>query len=244
MVANILQAHGVIRMRKKIVAMGIAFVMLLLIGNVNAVAPDKPVVYYPENNTAIYDTNTYLMVKVNDDDGDILNITFYNATSGDMIGWNEVNGSGKAACVWKNLEVGKTYKWYANASDGSNTTQSDIFNFSVAQPSKSSKWDEVYINPEEGLGWGKIENTTNILEMIVKPFIVGMGSWFYAIFILAMVGLIYIKTQNVFLPSLILLLSGLAMASLMPKEIYGATLAFIALGFTGIIYATFKRRLE
>jgi len=140
--------------------------------------------------------------------------------------------------------VGKTYKWYANASDSSNTTQSDIFNFSIAQPSKSSKWDEVYINPEEGLGWGKIENTTNILQMIVKPFLLSMGSWFYAIFILAMVGLIYIKTQNVFLPSLILLLSGLAMASLMPREIYGVTLAFIALGFTGIIYAAFKRRLE
>jgi len=232
-------------MRKKIVAMGIASVIvLLLIGNVNAVAPDKPTVYYPKNNTVIYDTNTYLIVKVNDDDSDVLNITFYNATSGEIIGWNEVNGSGKVACVWKNLDVGGTYKWYANASDGSNITQSDIFNFSVAQPSKSSRWDEIYINPEEGLGWGKIENTTNILQMIVKPFIVGMGSWFYAIFILAMVGLIYIKTQNVFLPSLILLLSGLAMASLMPREIYGVTLAFIALGFTGIIYAAFKRRLE
>jgi len=230
-------------MREKILAMGIAFVMmLLLVGNVNAVAPDKPVVYYPENNSIIYDTNTYLIVKVNDDDDDNLNVTFHNATSGEIIGWNEVNGSGKVACVWKNLEVGKTYKWYAN--DGSNTTQSDIFNFSVAQPSKSSRWDEIYINPEEGLGWGKIENTTNILEMIVKPFILSMGSWFYAIFILAMVGLIYIKTQNVFLPSLILLLSGLAMASLMPKEIYGVTLAFIALGFTGITYAAFKRRLE
>ena len=232
-------------MRKKILAVGIASVMMmLLIANVDATAPDKPAVYYPENNTVIYDTNVYLIVKVNDDDDDNLNVTFFNATSGEIIGWNEVNGSGKATCVWKNLEVGKTYKWYANASDGSNTTQSDIFNFSVSQPSKSSRWDEIYINPEEGLGWGKIENTTNILEMIVKPFILSIGSWFYAIFILAMVGLIYIKTQNVFLPSLILLLSGLAMASLMPREIYGVTLAFIALGFTGIIYAAFKRRLE
>ena len=230
---------------RKIVAMGIVSVMaLLLITNVNAIAPDKPAVYYPENNTVIYDTNTYLIVKVNDDDGDNLNVTFHNATSGEIIGWNEVNGSGKAACVWKNLDVGKTYNWYANVSDGSNTTQSDIFNFSVAQPLKSGRWDEVYINPEEGLGWGKIENTTNILQMIVKPFLLSMGSWFYAIFILAMVGLIYIKTQNVFLPSLILLLSGLVMASLMPREIYGVILAFIALGFTGIIYAAFKRRLE
>ncbi len=199
---------------------------------------------YPEDNGVICDVNTYLMVKVSADDSDVLNITFYNATSGEMLGWNKIKGSGKATCVWKNLEVGGTYKWYVNASDGVNTTQSDTFTFSVSQPSKSSKWDEVYINPEEGLGWGKIENTTNILEMIVKPFIVSMGSWFYAIFILAMVGLIYIKTQNVFLPSLILLLSGLAMVSLMPREIYGVTLAFIALGFTGIIYAAFKRRLE
>ena len=163
--------------------------------------------------------------------------------SKELISWNDVNGSGKAACVWKDLEYGNTYEWYANASDASDTTQSNTFTFSLVAATPSEKWADSYIEPEEGLGWASIENSTQILEMTLQPYLITMGAWFYAIFVFAMVGLIYIKSQKVFLPSVILLLSGITMASILPGEIYGAAMAMIALGFTGVVYVAFHRRL-
>lgn len=234
-------------MKKDSVILGIVLVAMVfltgLVFIVDAAVPDAPTLDYPKNESELQDLDVFLIVKVNDGDNDWLNITFYNASNDALISWNKVNGSGKAACVWKDLEYGNTYEWYANASDASDTTQSNTFNFSLVAATPSGKWSEVYIEPEDGLGWTSIENTTQILEMTLKPFLTAMGAWFYTIFIFTTVGLIYVKTQKAFLPSLILLLSGITMATLLPGEVYGAALAMIALGFSGIIYVVFKRRL-
>jgi len=225
------------------IALAATIFLMALVLVVDGAVPDAPTLNYPKNESELQDLDVFLIVKVNDDDDDWLNITFHNASNDALISWNEVNGSGKAACVWKDLEYGNSYDWYANASDALNTTQSNTFNFSLAAPTKSEKWSDVYIEPEEGLGWTGIENTTQILVMTLKPYLGAMDAWFYAIFVFAMVGLIYIKSQKVFLPSVILLLSGITMQAILPGEIFGATVAMIALGFTGVVYVAFHRRL-
>ena len=244
---NLYQTHGIRKMSKDSVILGIVLVAIIfltgLVFVVDAAVPDAPTLDSPKNESELQDLSVYLIVKVNDDDNDWLNITFYNASNNELISWNTVNGSGKAACVWEDLEYGNTYDWYANASDASNTTQSNTFNFSLVAATKSETWSESYIEPEEGLGWTGIENTTQILEMSLKPFLTAMGAWFYAIFIFTTVGLIYVKVQSAFIPSLILLLSGITMSSILPGEVYGASLAMIAMGFSGIIYVVLKRRL-
>ena len=234
-------------MSKDSVILGIVLVAIIfltgLVFVVDGAVPDAPALNHPKNESELQDLSVYLIVKVNDDDSDWLNITFYNASNDELISWNEVNGSGKAACVWKDLEYGNSYDWYANASDASDTTQSNTFNFSLVAATPSEKWSDVYIEPETGVGWTSIENTTQILEMSIKPYLVAMGSWFYCIFILALSGLIFVKSQKVFLPSLILLLSGITMATLLPPEMYGVIVAFIALGFSGVVYTIFHKRL-
>lgn len=221
----------------------IVLVCICLVGLANATVPDAPTLKYPLNASVLQDLNVHLMVNVNDLDGDWLNITFYNASDNNLIGWNLVNGSGMAACVWSDLSYGNTYEWYANASDSTDTTQSNAFNFSLAAATPSSQWVDTYIEPSSGFGWSSITNTTQVLEMIINPYTLAMGSWFYAIFTFVMVGLIYIKSQTVFLPSVVLLLCGVTMISILPGEIYGAAIAMIALGFTGIVYMVFHDRL-
>lgn len=232
---------------KDSVILGIVLVAIIfltgLVFVVDAAVPDVPTLNHPKNESELQDLSVYLIVKVNDDDNDWLNITFYNASNGALISWNEVNGSGKAACVWKDLEHGNSYDWYANASDAINTTQSNTFNFSLVAATPSEEWSDLYIEPETGIGWTSIENTTQILEMSIKPYLIAMGAWFYAIFVFATVGLIYIKSQKVFLPSVILLLSGITMQAILPGEIFGACIAMISLGLTGIVYIAFHKRL-
>lgn len=219
----------------------VLILLSMLVVSVEASVPDKPILDYPENDSELQDINIFLIVRVSDDDDDLMNVTFYNATNNDLIGYNLVNGSGKAACTWRNMEQGN-YTWYANASDEINTTQSDNFTFSIVAHTKSDEWDSVYIDPDEGLGWDTIENTTQMLDMITRPFTITMGSWFYAIFMFSMVGLIYIKTQRVFIPSVILLFNGIVMVSIIPGELYGVALTMIALGFTGVVYVAFHHR--
>ena len=218
-------------------------VVFLCIGPVCAFAPDAPTLKYPVNGSAHQVLEVALVCDVNDADEDNLNITFFNASNGSMISWNTVvNGSGDAGCMWRGLEYG-SYIWYANASDGANTTQSNNFTFTLTPATKIDSMDEVYIEPASGLGWGTIENTTDILEMIVKPYTIALGAWFYTIIMFSTVGMIYIKTQRVFIPSATMMLSGIVMASLLPGEVYGAAMSMMALGFTGVVYATFHKRL-
>lgn len=222
--------------------------MVFVVGEVEivmAAAPDTPVLEYPANASTLQDTSVSLIVSVNDADVGMLNVTFYNSSSGALIGYNDVvNTSGKAACVWSGLKHGNSYWWYANVSDDSDTTQSANFTFTLATATKSSSQDDTYLDPSgDNLGWMDITNTTQIMLVTVRPFTDVMGSWFYAIMIYSFVGLIYVKTQRAFLPSAVLMLCGITMASVLPGEVTFITLSMIGFGFVGIVYHIAKRRL-
>lgn len=234
-------------MKNKNILLGMVFGSILLcaftVAFVGAAVPDTPTLVTPENNSETQDLNVFLIVKVNDDDDEWLNTTFHNATNDEVFGYNKVNGTGKAACVWRDLAYGNEYSWYANSSDGADVTQSDSFNFTVLVATKSDIIEERYINPSEGLGWATVGNTTDILNMTVAPFLSTMGQWFYVVFVFSLSGLIFLKTQSAFLPSIILLLTGLTMATLLPDAIMGACVAMVSLGLSGVVYSLFHKRL-
>jgi len=220
----------------------------MCIGSVDAAAPDIPVLIHPLNNSQHQETDVILICGINDDDKDTLNVTFYNASNGSMISWNEVSatmytGEGMAACMWRGLEHNKTYIWYANSSDGVTTSQSDNFTFHLSPANKSEIIDGKYLDPATGVGWRYVQNTTDIIEMVILPYYGAMGPWFYVIIMFTGVGMMYVKTQKAFIPSSILVLNGIVMATMLPDEIYGAAMAMMALGFTGVIYAAFHKRL-
>ena len=160
----------------------IALIILVsVVGTASAVAPGVPTLLYPINESTIQDSDTKLIVNVLDADTGDLNVTFYNASNGTLIGYCTVNTSGDAGCVWSNLEYGNTYIWNVSVSDGVDSTSSLNFTFTLAAATPSDLQDERYLNPPDGsIGWVDVTNTSQLLEMSVKPFVVGagMGSWF------------------------------------------------------------------
>lgn len=195
---------------------------------------------YPENASTIAETTTYLLVEVSDVDGDFLTVEFKKADH-TLIGTATVSGSGEVGCVYSGLAHGNTYDWYCNVTDGGTTTTSEDYTFDCDSATASSIETDQYIDVDGG--WTDIWNTTAMMELLVLPFINTMGSWFYGIFVLFTVGLVYLKTQKIFLPSAMLLIFGVVMRSLLPVVVYPFAYGMIALGFTGIVYIIFSRKL-
>ena len=221
-------------------------ILVCMVSVASAAAPGVPTLLYPVNESTIQDSDTKLIVNVLDADTGNLNVTFYNASNGSLIGYCTVNTSGDAGCVWSGLEYGNTYIWNVSVSDGVDSTSSLNFTFTLNAATPSALQDEQYLNPPDGsIGWVDVTNTSQLLEMSVKPFVVGagMGSWFYAIMIYSFVGLIYMKSQRAFLPSAVLLLCGITMSTIMPGEITFISLTMVCLGFISIIYQVAKRKL-
>lgn len=216
-------------------------IVVFLIASVSA--SDVSINYvYPENESTISDTTTYLLVRINTDEDEALTVTFYTL-AGSEIDSSTIHGSGEAGCVYRGLSHGNTYDWYCNVSNGTAVTRSDTWTFDCGAATASEETDEEYIDPPGGGGWTSVRNTTEIMELILLPFTTSMGDYFYAIFILAAVGIVYLKTQRAFMPSVLLILLAVMMATLLPVEIYALVYGMVALGITGIIYVLFARRL-
>lgn len=94
-------------------------------------APNQPTVNNPSNQSTGEDLSVDLNVTVTDPDGDTMNVTFYNQTSGTIIGAKQTsisNGS-TAQVTFSSLSPGTRYDWYVNITDGTSTTQSTTFYF-------------------------------------------------------------------------------------------------------------------
>jgi hypothetical protein len=92
--------------------------------------PNKPINPSPSNNSENICLNPVLSVYVVDLDDDNMNISFYNASSDNLIGtiYNAPNAS-TASIMWPDLKSNKTYNWYAIANDSEDETRSDTYNF-------------------------------------------------------------------------------------------------------------------
>ncbi|MBS3817717.1 MAG: hypothetical protein KGY76_09175, partial [Candidatus Thermoplasmatota archaeon] len=97
-------------------------------------APSSPTNPSPNNGAIdVSATEVDLSVDVRDPDGDPLDVSFYDS-SNTLIGEETGVPSGSTASVtWSGLEEGTEYSWYAEASDGVTSSQSNIWSFTTPQ---------------------------------------------------------------------------------------------------------------
>lgn len=102
-------------------------------------ANNVPIVeeFSPPNATIYNNDTTQITISGNcsDLDGDNLTMTFYNASSssGDVISTNQTNESLNVTFLWTGLVNGTDYKWNFSCYDGTDTTWSDLYNFTINQ---------------------------------------------------------------------------------------------------------------
>ena len=93
----------------------------------------------PANNSFGISKYTDLSIIANDADGDILTVTFYDA-SDNLIGSVENILSGSTASViWHDLEYSKTYYWYVIISDGKESVKSPVWHFTTKENEPPTK---------------------------------------------------------------------------------------------------------
>ena len=118
--------------------------------------PDPPIDPIPVNGSYDISLNPTLSVYVSDIDGDMLNVSFYDASDNSEIGTDiNVPSGTRASTIWSNLEPLTVYTWYAIADDGEHLTQSDTWEFITIignvppnQPNKPDGPSEVRPNME------------------------------------------------------------------------------------------------
>ncbi|MBS3817693.1 MAG: PKD domain-containing protein, partial [Candidatus Thermoplasmatota archaeon] len=113
-------------------------------------APDAPTDPSPQDGAADVTLNPTLSVNVSDPDEDSMDVVFYDASNDSSIGLDtNVNSGGRASVTWSNLSDDTIYEWYAVASDGSLTNQSETWSFTT---SSSNKPPESPTNPSPSNG--------------------------------------------------------------------------------------------
>ncbi len=98
-------------------------------GNMAPSTPSNPV---PADLAVGIGLNPTLFVDVSDPNGDLLDVSFYDASGPTLIGTdNNVPSGGTASINWNGLSADTTYNWYAVADDGEFTTQSPTWQFTT-----------------------------------------------------------------------------------------------------------------
>ena len=128
--------------------------------------PSQPSDPEPINGATNVPVNPVLSVFVSDPDGDMMNISFYDAATQQRIGINvHVVSSTRASVPWNGLQNETQYHWYAIANDGSRTNQSETWEFAtgngVNQPPATPTISGPLI--------GKIGNTYNYTFTTTDP---------------------------------------------------------------------------
>jgi hypothetical protein len=116
----------------KVIMKNVSMVILLIvccISTVSALPPDEPTNPSPSDNELGIDLNPVLSVDVTDPDGDPMDVTFYDEFN-NVIGTDtSVASGGTASVTWLGLTQATYYSWYAEASDGGDSTLSQTWTF-------------------------------------------------------------------------------------------------------------------
>ena len=96
-------------------------------------APNYPSNPYPANGATDVSLNPTLRVRVSDNDGDSMDVHFYNASDNSLIGIDyTVASNGIASLSWSGLSEGNTYSWYTTIYDQMTFTNSSIWSFETS----------------------------------------------------------------------------------------------------------------
>ncbi len=94
--------------------------------------PEQPVNPSPADGATGVEPSPALAVNVSDPNGDSMDVTFYNASDGSLIGTATNVPNGTASVVWSEASAyDTTYTWYANVTDGTYTNQSAEWRFTT-----------------------------------------------------------------------------------------------------------------
>ncbi|GEM_PF-2965257 len=95
------------------------------------VQPLPPTDPEPEDGAEGVSTDPVLSVYVEHDEGESMDVSFYDA-SNDLIGTdNDVGNGERASEIWNGLDLDTTYGWYAVADDGQETAESNRWSFTT-----------------------------------------------------------------------------------------------------------------
>jgi parallel beta-helix repeat protein len=98
--------------------------------------PSQPSDPDPQNDEINVPVNPLLSVFVYDADQDMMTISFYDASTQQVIGVDvDVTSSTRASVTWNGLENNTEYSWYAVADDGISTNQSETWVFTTGNGS-------------------------------------------------------------------------------------------------------------
>ncbi len=105
----------------------------------------------PANEDTGVDIDAVLEVTVDDEEDDLLTITFYNASDDSIIEvFTNENPPETVSTTWNDLEYNTTYEWYVTVSDENNTVTSDIWNFTtMEEPTNVAPNDPDNPNPND-----------------------------------------------------------------------------------------------
>lgn len=86
----------------------------------------------------------------------------------------------------------------------------------------------------------RLNESGNIYEYVTSPFTNIMGSYFYLFIAFMVMGMIYLKTQDITMPAVIGLLFAGAFAMYLPHEAGVAILILLAISIAALFYRVFK----
>ncbi len=94
--------------------------------------PSKPVGPSPSDDATGVSLSPTLHAIASDPDGDMMDVSFFDASDDSLIGTDtNVASGGLASVIWPGLTKGSTYEWYAIADDSEFENTSDIWSFTT-----------------------------------------------------------------------------------------------------------------
>jgi len=128
----------------------------------------------PANGSTDVSTNPTLSVVVHDEDGDTMNVSFYDASSDTLIGYVDGVSSGNTvSIVWSGLDYDTTYYWYVIVNDGFDSNKSDVWHFTTTLPKPTVVYvDDDYDSSISGWGYDHFANITDGINGVASGGIV------------------------------------------------------------------------
>jgi hypothetical protein len=104
-----------------------------------------PIAYnpVPEDNSLSGETPTELRITARDPEGSDVNVFFINESDDSLIGKSGTDASDTASTEWGSLDVGRTYRWYVNVSDGKENLTSISWAFKRSPSSRFRPTTEI-----------------------------------------------------------------------------------------------------
>ena len=97
--------------------------------------PYQPVLIQPLDGATGVSTSPILQVQVSDPNADPMNVSFYDASTDQLIGFmSNVSSGDVTSVIWSGLSSSHTYTWYVITTDGTYGTISETWQFTTLTP--------------------------------------------------------------------------------------------------------------